>query len=39
MSDKDKEYVLDKNAIDSDYSDANIKGTFDVSNEYEEEEF
>ena len=39
MSDKDKEYVLDKNTIDSDYSDANIKGTFDVSNEYEEEEF
>ena len=38
MSDKEKEYVLDKKAIDSDYSDTEIKDTFDADNEYEEED-
>ncbi len=38
MSDKDKEYVLNKKTIDSDYSDSNIKDTFDNDNEYEEED-
>jgi hypothetical protein len=39
IPDEKKEFVLDDNAIEKDYSDAKIKGTFDVSNEYEEEEF
>jgi hypothetical protein len=39
IPDEKKEFVLDDNAIQKDYSDSKIKGTFDVSNEYEEEEF
>lgn len=39
IPDEKKEFVLDDNAIEKDYSDVKIKGTFDVSNEYEEEEF
>lgn len=39
IPDKKKEYVLDKDAIDSDYSDSAIKGSFDADNEYEEEDF
>ncbi len=39
-----KEYVLDKDAIDSDYSDANVQKSFSVNlngedNEYEEEDY
>lgn len=39
MPEKEKEYVLDKKAVDSDYSDAEIKDTFNADNEYEEEDF
>jgi hypothetical protein len=39
IPDEKKEFVLDDNDIEKDYSDAKIKDTFDVSNEYEEEEF
>lgn len=40
MNTKAKEYVLDRDTIDSDYSASNIKKSFDVqSNEYEEEDF
>tara|TARA_Y100001938_G_C7908730_1_gene338483 strand:- start:5 stop:703 length:699 start_codon:yes stop_codon:yes gene_type:complete len=38
IPDEEKEYVLDKEAIDSDYSDASVKDTFDSDNEYEEED-
>lgn len=35
---KDKEYLLTPDEINSDYSDSQIKQTFDVDNEYEEED-
>ena len=38
IPDEKKEYVLDKEAIDSDYSDASVKDTFDSDNDYEEED-
>ena len=39
IPDEEKEYVLDKESIDNDYSDASIKDTFDSDNDYEEEDF
>lgn len=39
IPDEKKEYVLDKDTIDNDYSDASIKDTFDSDNDYEEEDF
>ena len=38
IPDKEKEYVLNQKTIDSDYSEKNIKDSFN-NNEYEEEEF
>tara|TARA_R110001632_G_scaffold148067_2_gene265172 strand:- start:1456 stop:2193 length:738 start_codon:yes stop_codon:yes gene_type:complete len=39
IPDKEKEYILDKNTIDNEYSDESVKDTFDDDNEYEEEDF
>ena len=39
IPDEEKEYVLDKESIDSDYSDASVKDTFDSDNDYDEEDF
>ena len=39
IPDEEKEYVLDKESIDSDYSDASVKDSFDSDNDYEEEDF
>ena len=39
IPDEKKEYVLDKDAIESDYSDVKAKDSLDMDNEYEEEDF
>jgi len=39
IPDEEKEYVLNKQTIDKDYSDETVKDSFDSDNEYEEEDF
>ena len=39
IPDEEKEYVLNKQTIDKDYSEETVKDSFDSDNEYEEEDF